>query len=38
MEIGYNQSEDVVKMFSDYKFTQVIKDYEGVDRIIKVVL
>lgn len=40
MEIGANQSQDVVKIFSEnncYKDIEIIKDINGIERIIKVV-
>ncbi|MBQ7339681.1 MAG: peptide chain release factor N(5)-glutamine methyltransferase [Clostridia bacterium] len=37
MEIGYNQSEEVMGLFSGYKEISAIKDLENKDRIIKVV-
>ena len=35
MEIGYDQAEDVVKLLKAYKDVEVIKDFAGLDRVIK---
>lgn len=37
LEIGYNQAEEVKKLFDGYREIEVIKDLENNDRIIKVV-
>ena len=38
LEIGYDQADDVIQLFSDFTSIEVIKDYDGNDRIIKAVL
>ena len=38
VEIGYNQAEKVKEMLTDFSYVEIIKDYEGMDRIIKAVL
>ena len=38
LEIGYDQAQEVCALFSDFSSVEVIKDYEGNDRIIKAVL
>lgn len=38
LEIGYDQAYDVIQLFSDFTSVEVIKDYDGNDRIIKAVL
>lgn len=35
LECGENQAQDVVKLLKSYKNTQIIKDLEGIDRIVK---
>ena len=35
MEIGYDQAEDVVKLLKAYKDVEVIKDFAGLDRVVK---
>lgn len=37
LEIGYTQANDVIDLLSDAKETEVIKDYDGNDRIVKAV-
>lgn len=37
MEIGFDEGERVIELFKDAKSKTVIKDYEGKDRIVKVV-
>lgn len=34
LEIGYNQSGEVKKLFSEYKNIEIIKDLDGIDRIL----
>lgn len=38
LEIGYNQGEDVKNLFKEFSSVEIIKDYEGNDRICKAVL
>lgn len=38
LEIGYNQANDVCELLKDFSSVEVIKDYEGRDRIIKAVV
>ncbi len=38
LEIGFDQAQQVCKLFDGYASVEVIKDYENNDRIIKVVL
>ena len=38
LEIGYNQAEKVKELLTAFKYVEIIKDYEGIDRIIKAVL
>lgn len=35
LECGENQAQDVTKLLKSYKNVQIIKDLEGVDRIVK---
>lgn len=35
MEIGYDQAEEVVKLLKAYKDVEVIKDFAGLDRVVK---
>ncbi len=37
LEIGIGQAEDVKGLFSNYKSVEILKDYENIDRIVKVV-
>lgn len=37
LEVGINQAEDVKALFTDAKSVEIIKDYENIDRIVKVV-
>ena len=38
LEVGIDQAGEVCKMFADYKKVEIIKDLEGIDRIVKAVL
>jgi len=38
MECGINQAEKIVELMKDFKDVSVIKDLEGVDRIVKAVI
>ncbi len=38
MECGENQAEDIKEMLKGFTSVEIIKDYEGIDRIIKAVL
>ncbi len=37
LELGYDQAADVIKLLKSAKNTEIIKDYEGKDRIVKAV-
>ncbi len=37
MECGYNQANDIKEIFSNYSSISIIKDINGIDRIIKAV-
>ncbi len=37
MECGIGQADDIKRIFNDFK-VEILKDYEGVERIIKAVL
>ena len=37
LEVGYDQAADVIKLLKSAKNTEIIKDYEGKDRIVKAV-
>ncbi|MFI3241847.1 MAG: peptide chain release factor N(5)-glutamine methyltransferase [Alphaproteobacteria bacterium] len=34
LEIGYDQNDDVIKIFSDYKLIKTIKDLSGINRCL----
>ena len=34
LEIGYNQCEDVISIFKDYKFLEKVPDLNGIDRVL----
>ena len=36
LEVGYDQADEVIKLFGEYKNAEKIKDYEGIERIVKV--
>ena len=38
MEVGEGQAEEVVKMFKGQSYAMIIKDFNGVNRYVKVVL
>ena len=37
LEVGIGQAEQVKDLFTDAKSVEIIKDYEDIDRIVKVV-
>ena len=37
LEVGYDQAESVAKLFTNYSRIEIIKDYENINRIVKVV-
>ena len=38
MECGFDQAYAIKNMLTEFTDVQIIKDYEGVDRIVKAVL
>ena len=38
MEVGAGQAEDVIKLFHGNAFSMVVKDFNGVDRYVKIVM
>lgn len=38
LECGFNQAKDVAELFGEFSAVEIIKDYEGVERIVKAVL
>ena len=38
LECGYGQAEEIKAILTGYKAVEIIKDYEGIDRIVKAVL
>jgi release factor glutamine methyltransferase len=36
LEVGENQAEDVLKLFEKRDYVMVVKDFAGVDRILKI--
>jgi release factor glutamine methyltransferase len=36
LEVGENQAEDVLKLFEKRDYAMVVKDFAGVDRILKI--
>jgi release factor glutamine methyltransferase len=36
LECGENQAEDIIKLFGKCDYYMVMKDYEGVDRFLKI--
>ncbi len=38
LECGFDQAHEVAKMFDGFSSVEIIKDYEGIERIVKAVL
>ena len=38
MEVGAGQAEEVVKLFKGNSYSMIIKDFNGVDRYVKIVM
>ena len=38
MEVGAGEAEDVIRMFKGVAYSVIIKDFNGVDRYVKVVI
>ena len=38
MEVGAGQAEDVIKLFHGNAFSMVVKDFNDVDRYVKIVM
>ncbi len=35
LECGFDQAKDIIKLLKDFSSVNIIKDYEGIDRIVK---
>ena len=38
LECGIGQAETIASMLKEYKYVEIIKDYENIDRIVKAVV
>ena len=38
MEVGAGEAQDVVKMFKGVAYSMVVRDFNGIDRYVKIVL
>lgn len=36
LEVGENQAEDVLKLFPKREYAMIVKDFSGVERILKI--